>query len=223
MRQVIGDVLPFAVIVMVSPINIVAAILLLFSGRPIRNASCYLGGFVAGVAVVVTALTVVAGVLSLDPGSDRSRWASVALLVLGVALVVVAVVKFRSRPGPDDTPTLPAWMDGIAGFDARRSLVVGAGIGAGNPKNVAVALASAVAISSSGLGGAGQAVVLAVYVVLASAGVATPVITVLVLGDRSSEVLEGWRSWLVRNNSAMLAVIYLLLGVLLIGRNLGAI
>ena len=223
MRQAIGEILPFAVIVMVSPINIVASILLLFSKRPLLNASCYFAGFLVGVAAVLTGLTLLAGAISLDPGSDRSRGAALLLLVLGAALVVVAIQKFRHRPGPDDEPSLPAWMDGIAGFGAGRSLAVGAGIGAGNPKNIAVALGAAVVISSSGLPGAQQAVVIAVYVVLASLGVGAPIVAVIALGDRSTAVLESWRAWLNRNNAAMLAVIYLLLGVLLIGNNLGAV
>jgi len=222
-RQAIGEILPFAVIVMVSPINIVASILLLFSKRPLLNASCYFAGFLVGVAAVLTGLTLLAGAISLDPGSDRSRGAALLLLVLGAALVVVAIQKFRHRPGPDDEPSLPAWMDGIAGFGAGRSLAVGAGIGAGNPKNIAVALGAAVVISSSGLPGAQQAVVIAVYVVLASLGVGAPIVAVIALGDRSTAVLESWRAWLNRNNAAMLAVIYLLLGVLLIGNNLGAV
>ena len=73
MRQVIGDVLPFAVIVMVSPINIVAAILLLFSKRPLVNALCYLGGFVAGLAIVVGVLAAVAGAAHLEAGTNRSK------------------------------------------------------------------------------------------------------------------------------------------------------
>ena len=223
MRQAIGEILPFAVIVMVSPINIVASILLLFSKRPLLNASCYFAGFLVGVAAVLTGLTLLAGAISLDPGSDRSRGAALLLLVLGAALVVVAIQKFRHRPGPDDEPSLPAWMDGIAGFGAGRSLAVGAGIGAGNPKNIAVALGAAVVISSSGLPGAQQAVVIAVYVVLASLGVGAPIVAVIALGDRSTAVLESWRAWLNRNNAAMLAVIYLLLGVLLIGNNLGTV
>jgi hypothetical protein len=222
-RQAIGDVLPFAVIVMVSPINIVAAILLLFSKRPLVNASCYLGGFVLGVAAVVAGLTLAAGAISLDPGTDRSRGAAVLLLVLGVVLVAAAVRKFRTRPGPDDDPALPAWMDGIAGFGPGKSVAVGAGIGAGNPKNIAVALGTAVAVSSARLPGAQEAVVLVVYVVLACLGVGAPIVAVIVLGDRSDKVLEGWRAWLTRNSAAMLAVIYLFLGVLLIGKNLGAV
>ena len=223
MRQVIGAVLPFAVVVMVSPINIVAAILLLFSKRPLLNASCYLGGFVVGLAAVVGGLTAVAGAVHLDPGSDRSRGASALLLALGAGLIVVAIAKFRGRPGPDDPSSLPGWMDGIAGFGAGRSLAVGAGIGAGNPKNIAVAVGTAVAVSSADLAAGQQVVVLAVYVVLASLGVAAPIFAVLFLGDRSDAVLDGWKSWLTRNNTAMMSVIYLFFGVYLIGKNLGAV
>jgi Sap, sulfolipid-1-addressing protein len=222
-RQVIGEVLPFAVIVMVSPINIVAAILLLFSERPLLNASCYLGGFVAGLAAVVGGLTAVAGAVHLDPGSNQSRGASALLLALGAGLIVVAVRKFRGRPGPDDPTSLPGWMDGIAGFGSGRSLVVGAGIGAGNPKNIVVALGTAVAVSSAGLPVGQQVIVLAIYVVLASLGVAAPILAMLVLGDRAPTVLDGWKTWLTRNNTAMMAVIYLFFGVYLIGKFLGSV
>ena len=223
MRQVVGEVLPFAVIVMVSPINIVAAILLLFSERPLLNASCYLGGFVAGLAAVVGGLTAVAGAVHLDPGSNQSRGASALLLALGAGLIVVAVRKFRGRPGPDDPPSLPGWMDGIAGFGSGRSLAVGAGIGAGNPKNIVVALGTAVAVSSAGLPVGQQVTVLAIYLVLASLGVAAPILAMLVLGDRAGTVLDGWKTWLTRNNTAMMAVIYLFFGVYLIGKFLGSV
>jgi hypothetical protein len=222
-RQVVGEVLPFAVIVMVSPINIVAAILLLFSERPLLNASCYLGGFVAGLAAVVGGLTALAGAVHLDPGSNQSRGASALLLALGAGLIVVAVRKFRGRPGPDDPSSLPGWMDGIAGFSPGRSLVVGAGIGAGNPKNIVVALGTAVAVSSAGLPVGQQVAVLAIYVVLASLGVAAPILAMLVLGDRAGTVLDGWKTWLTRNNTAMMAVIYLFFGVYLIGKFLGSV
>jgi hypothetical protein len=216
-------VLPFAIVVMVSPINIVAAILLLFSKRPLLNASCYLGGFVVGLAAVVGGLTAVAGAVHLDTGSDQSRVAAAFLLALGVGLIVVAIAKFRGRPGPDDPSSLPGWMDGIAGFGAGRSLAVGAGIGAGNPKNIAVAVGTAVAVSSAALPAGQQVVVLTIYVVLASLGVAAPIIAILFLGDRSGTVLDGWKAWLTRSNTAMMAVIYLFFGVYLIGKNLGAV
>jgi hypothetical protein len=114
-------------------------------------------------------------------------------------------------------------MDGIAGFGPGRSLGIGAVIGVANPKNIAVAVGTAVAVSSAGLPSGQQVIVLAVYVVLASLEVATPIVAMVVLGDRSGPALEGWRSWLTQNNAAMLAVIYLFLGVYLIGKNLGVV
>jgi hypothetical protein len=223
MRTVIGDILPFAVVVMVSPVNIVAAILLLFSRRPLTNASWYLAGFVAGVAGVVALLIVLADAIGLSSENDRSRAASWLLVILGAYLLLVAVRKFRSRPGPDDEPALPKWMDGIAGFSSGRSLAVGAGIGAGNPKNIAVGLAAAVTVSSAGLAVGDQVLTAAIYVVLASLGVAAPIVAMLVLGDRAPTVLEDWKAWLTRNNAAMMAVIFLFFGVFLIGKNLGGL
>ena len=223
MRQVIRVVLPFCVIVMVSPINIIAAILLLFSKKPLLDASCYLGGFVVGLAAVVTGLTALASAVHLDPG-NRALESGV-----GPAHRPRCMVGRRRRPqvprraGPDDDAELPGWMDGIAGFGAGRSLAVGAGIGAGNPKNIAVASDAAVAVSSAGLPVGEQVVVLAIYVVLGCLGVAAPIVTMVVLGDRAGQVLDGWKAWLIRNNTAMMAVIFLFFGVFLIGTNLGTV
>lgn len=223
MRSVIGDILPLAVVVTVSPVNIVAAILLLFSKRPVRNAACYLAGFVVGVAAVVSVLTVLADTIGLSNDSSRSKGASTLLLALGVFLLVVAVRKFRGRPAPGETAPLPKWMDGIAGFGAGKSLGVGATVGAANPKNIAVGLASAVTIASAGLATGEDVVVIAVYTVVASLGVAAPIVAVLVLGDRSDKVLSGWESWLNRNNAAMMAVLYLIFGVILVGKGIGGV
>jgi hypothetical protein len=114
-------------------------------------------------------------------------------------------------------------MDGIAGFGPAKAFGIGAGIGMANPKNIAVAIGTAVAVSSAGLPTGQQVIVLAVYVVLASLGVAAPIVAMVVLGDRSGAVLDGWKAWLTQNNAAMLAVIYLFLGVYMIGKNLGIV
>ena len=62
-----------------------------------------------------------------------------------------------------------------------------------------------------------------VYVVVASLGVAAPLALTLVLGERSTAILTEWRAWLGRNNDAVMAVIYLLFGVVLIGKGIAAL
>ena len=44
------EILPFALVVTISPINVIPVILLLFTTKPLFNALCYLAGFIAGVA-----------------------------------------------------------------------------------------------------------------------------------------------------------------------------
>jgi threonine/homoserine/homoserine lactone efflux protein len=222
-RSVIGDLLPLALVVTISPINIVAPILLLFSERPVTNATVYLLGFVLGVAMMLSGLTALADAVGLSTGSERSQVTAALLLALGVFLIVVGVRKILSRPGPEDEPDQPSWMKGLGGLGAGRSFLVGASVGALNPKNIAVAFASAVIVATAELPIAQQVGAITVYTVIASIGVATPIVVAVALGDRSEMVLAAWRKWLERNNGTVMAVIYLFFGVILLGKGVAGI
>jgi threonine/homoserine/homoserine lactone efflux protein len=222
-RSVIGDLLPLALVVAVSPINIVAAILLLFSKRPIANATVYLLGFMLGVAAMLTGLTALADAIGLSPDTERSRGASALVLALGLILIVVGVRKFSHRPGPEEEADQPRWMKGIADFGTGQSFLVGASVGALNPKNIAVAFASAVVVATLQLPVGQQVGVIAIYTLIASIGVASPIVAALALGDRSGSILSGWREWLDRNNGTVMAVIYLFFGVILLGKGIAGV
>ncbi len=100
MKDVIGSILPLAIVVTISPIPIVAEILLLFTKRPVANAASYLAGFVVGVAGVLAILAAIAGTINLSAGSGPSKGASILQLVLGALLLVAALRQFRGRPSP---------------------------------------------------------------------------------------------------------------------------
>jgi threonine/homoserine/homoserine lactone efflux protein len=222
-RSVLGDLLPLALVVTVSPINIVAAILLLFSKRPITNATIYLLGFMLGVAAMLAGITALADAIGLSSGSERSRGISALLLALGLFLIVVAVRKLLHRPGSEEQADQPRWMKGIGGFGAGQSFLVGASIGALNPKNIAVAFASGVIVATAHLPVSEQIGVVAIYTLTASLGVAVPIVAALALGNRAESVLSVWRSWLNRNNGTVMAVIYLFFGVILLGKGVAGI
>ena len=194
MKAVIGEILPLALVVTISPINIIAAILLLFSERPVVNASSYLVGFVAGVAAVLSAFIVIADALDLSAGSETSRGAAALMLVLGFGLLAAALGKFAHRPRAGAEPSMPKWMDGMAGYSSGRSLLLGGVVGALNPKNVVVGLAAALAIGSAGLSTTAQVGVSVVYVIVAVLGVAAPIAMMIVLGDRAHGILDGWKT-----------------------------
>ena len=217
MHGVLGALLPLAIAVTISPIPIIAEILLLFTKKPVAAASAYLAGFVIGVAVVLGILVIVANAINLSE-SGPSKGAGTLQLVLGVALLVAAVRRFRHRPKEGEVAPTPKWMDGIASFTPGRSLGVGAAIGAANPKNIAVGVAAAAAISSAGLS-AGQSIVsIVVYVIIGAIGVAAPLVVMVSLGDRAQGILENWKSWLGQNNATVMAVLLLVFGVVLVGK-----
>jgi len=63
----------------------------------------------------------------------------------------------------------------------------------------------------------------AVYVVIAGLGVAAPLVVTVALGARSQGILESWRTWLEQNNATVLAVLFLVFAVVLIGKGVGGI
>ncbi len=222
-RAVIGEILPLALVVTISPLNIIPAILLLFTRKPLVNATAFLVGFTLGVGALLGLFVVLAGTVDLSPGGDHARWTGGLKLILGTYLLAAAIRKFRGRPRGGEQGSMPSWMDGIAGYGAGRALSTGAALGAGNPKNVVVGLAAAATIASSGLAGGQQFVVIAVYVVIAVLGVAAPIAVALCLGNRAAEVLQGWNIWLKQNNATVMSVLFLVFGVVLIGQGVAGI
>jgi hypothetical protein len=222
-RVVVGEILPLALVVTISPINVIPVILLLFTKRALVNASCFLVGFIAGVAAVLVAFVVIAEVVDRSPGSGHSTWMAILKMALGAYLLVAAVRKFRSRPRDDEEGVMPKWMDGIAGFRPGRSLGAGLVLGSVNPKNVVVGLAAAATIASAAISRGQQIGAISIYVVVALLGVAAPIVVTAFLGDRSPKVLDGWKVWLAQNNATVMSVLFLIFGVVLIGQGIEAV
>ena len=52
---------------------------------------------------------------------------------------------------------------------------------------------------------------------------AAPIVVTLFLGDRAPQVLQGWNTWLGQNNATVMAVLFLVFGVVLVGQGIGGI
>jgi threonine/homoserine/homoserine lactone efflux protein len=93
----------------------------------------------------------------------------------------------------------------------------GVALSAINPKNLLLTVAGAAAIAQTGISAGEQAVSLLVFTVIASIGVAAPVVIYFALGDRSRPLLERLKTWMARNNGVIMAVLLLVIRVKLIG------
>ncbi|MEV6491933.1 GAP family protein, partial [Actinoplanes sp. NPDC051633] len=90
MNQVFGELLPLAVGVAISPIPIIAAILMLLAGKAGATSLGFLLGWVAGIAMVtgVSAALAAAGFGGSDEPSSAVSWLKMGL---GVLLLILAV------------------------------------------------------------------------------------------------------------------------------------
>lgn len=73
MDGVIGEILPYALGVAISPVLIIAPILMLFSARAARTGSGFLIGWILGIIVAVGIFTALAEVLATPAVRPRGR------------------------------------------------------------------------------------------------------------------------------------------------------
>jgi hypothetical protein len=223
MGQAIGEVLPLAIGIAISPLPIIAIILMLITPKARSNGLAFLGGWMLGLAVVGAIVLIVADTAGIATSSGPSRTVSLIKLVLGLLLLVVAWRQFGKRPKPGAETPLPKWMRALDNFTPTRSLVIGALLSGVNPKNLILNATAAAGIAQAGLAGAQQAVVLIVLVIVGSLGVMAPVGVYFAMGDKAAPVLSGWKTWLAANNATVMMVLFLVFGVMLIGKGISGL
>ena len=223
MTQVIGTLLPLALGVAVSPVPIIAVILMLLSPRPGPTSLGFLLGWVAGIVIVTTLFVVLASVVGLSSGGEPSTAASWITIALGALLVLLCGKQWRSRPAAGEAAALPSWMKAVDNMSAGKSLGLGFLLSAVNPKNLAMCVAAGVQVAAADLVPGDVVVVVVVFTVLAASTVALPVVAYLVAADRMREPLNDLRDWLVQNNATVMAVLLAVIGVVLIGKGITAL
>ena len=217
MGEAIGQVLSFGVGVAVSPVPIIAVVLMLATPRGRVNGPAFLAGWVVGLSVVGTVVLLAASGGDASEAGAPADWVSVLELVLGVLLIGLAVKQWRGRPRGDQVPELQGWMKTVDTFTPTRSAGIAVALSAVNPKNLILTVGAAAAIAQTGAATGDQAVALAVFVVLGTLGVGAPVAISVFMGERSTRLLGELHDWMARENATIMAVLCLVIGAKLIG------
>ena len=220
MGEGIGEVLPFAVGVAISPVPIIAVILMLFSRRARVNGPVFLLGWALGLALVSGAVYAISDTANTATSSTASDTVSWGKIVLGVVLLLAAVRNLRNRPKPGAEPEMPRWMASIDTLTPPKALGLGVLLSSVNPKNLILAIAAATGVAQLGISTSDAVVSLIVFVVIASVTIAGPVVYYLVGGEHAQAGLDELKGWLGVHNQAVMAVLFLVFGVVLISKGL---
>ncbi len=220
MNEVIGQLAPVALGVAISPVPVIAVILVLMGPRARGSGPAFLLGWVLGVGAAVTLLTVVGSAVDGgEAGGSRPVLGTVKILA-GLGLVALAVRQWRARPAPGEESALPGWMSRAGEMGPGRAGVVAAALAALNPKNLLLCASGGAIIAGArpDVSDGGVAVAVAVFTVVASLTVLAPVGAFLLAPVAAGRRLESVRRWLSVNNTAVMAVMLLVLGTVVLGQ-----
>src|SRR6266700_1576835 len=144
MGNAISAILPQAIGVAISPVPIIAVILMLFSQRARSNGSAFLLGWVLALIVVGSIVLLLANLGKIAAEGTPSTLAYVLKLLLGLLFLLLAIRQWRGRPKAGEEPQMPKWMATIDTFTAGKAFGLAALLAGVNPKNLALTLAAPV-------------------------------------------------------------------------------
>lgn len=224
MNGVIGDLLPLAVGIAISPVPIIAVILMLLSPRAGGASVGYLVGWIAGIVLMTTVVLLIVGATG-GSGEDGGPSTAVAiiLLLLGVGCLALAFGQWRVRPKAGTHAALPAWMATIDKVTPVKATGLGFLLSALNPKNLAMSVAAGAVVAGGGLPVGQNVLAVVVFTLVAASTVLVPVVGYLTAKERMAPVLTNTRTWLEQNNATVMAILLLVIGVVLIGKGIGAL
>jgi threonine/homoserine/homoserine lactone efflux protein len=185
-----------ALFLAVQPWSVLAAILLVTARGGLKKELAFVSGWVAALAVVAAATVLLYP--SVPKTSTASQAHAAVELVAGAFLAGWLLRRWR-HPKDAGTDSQPSWM---ARLDTMPPLLA-FGLGAFLP-TYAVVVAAVSQLLTSGLTQASLLVAALAWVLLASAGVAAPLLVLVIDRDHAPETYQRWRAWITAHSRAVL-------------------
>lgn len=224
LTTIIGDILPLTLGIAISPLTIVAVMLMLLSPQARRTGPGFLVGWVAGTAIPVSLFVFFAGLL--PPHADSTGPNAVQAVIhfaLALLLILLAVKEWRGRPQHGEAAPLPKWMAAIDSFTFGRAIGLGLVLSVPRPKNLLIAASAGVLIGGAGLSTGAEVTAVTVFVLCAVSTVLVPVVAFFAAADRLRAPLEAAHQWLARENAVITTVLLTVIAVIMLGKGISAL
>lgn len=220
--QAIGSVLPSAAAVALSPLPIIAIVVILDGRRPGTRGSGFALGWLLGLVAVMTVVLVLARGAD-DPDSTSYLVVELLRVATGFAFLALAVSKWRKRPASDGQLPTPSWMATLDSVSPARAVALGAALSGLNPKNLALAATAAASIAEAGLDASGEAIATGVFVVIGASTIVAAVLARMIGGSAAARPLASTKEFMFRHATAVVVVILVVLGAKILGDGLAGL
>lgn len=219
MLQTFGHLLPYALPVGLSPLPVIAVLMLVLSPPGPRGGLGFLAGRLAALVLATLLAAGLAELLQDRAGADTPRiWLR---LVLGLALAALAL-RSLLRPPPAGAP-LPGWLRALETATPATALRLGALVTLANPKELAFMLAAGLAIGADMPGPLQTLALSLAFALMAGAGVALPVLAAAIGGEAVRQRLVPLRDALVARRALVMGLVLAFIAALLVGDALSAL
>ena len=215
MWEALGGLLPIAVAVAVSSVPITVTVLILLSPNRNRAALPFLVGWVTGVVAVIVLSALGASVLPEPPRRGPDIVTGVLQIMIGTALVVLGVVGLR-RGSRTERTGLPRWLSAVDSFGALVSFAVAVLLNF-RPKGLLLGMAAGLALHAASVRAGEDAVLIAIYTVIATSTVVVPIAASLIAPRWMEPKLIASRDWLAHNGSILTSSMMFMIGVVILG------
>ena len=206
------QILPLAITMMAGP-QIMSALMLTTSKRPVVNSLTFVGGVALTASVGVFLYSLIGSVIdqfiSLGSGSEPSTAAKVIQLILVALLVFLSVKSYRGRA----TSAQPKWMGSLMEASPRRAFVMATDLIFLMPTDIVTMLTVGINLTSNNLPFSAAIPFLLLTTLIA----ALPLIIYLLFYRRAKTFMPKVRDWMQSNSWAINIAVYLLFIYLVLG------
>jgi hypothetical protein len=216
--SVYAELIPFALVVALSPVSVLPALLLvLYSMRPRAAGLAFVSGWVVGLALLTVLFVNVPKLLGASAAATSSSQLWLRLIGGAVLIVTGALLWLRRKRAARSA----RWLDAIGKLSPGRTALIGLVLALINPKIIVACAAAGLAIAVAPLGPAGRGAAVVYFVVLAGSTTALPVLAHVVAAKRFDHVLDQLRSWIQLRQAEISAVALVVIGLVLILTGVG--
>jgi hypothetical protein len=209
-------ILLYAVVAAGSPVALLTALVVLTSRRGRVNGAAFLAGFVLGQSAAFLAAVLVGSAATTDRPTGHEHLSAGLELAFGLALLGLAWPERRRAGRPSAGPSRTERLLGrLKGLRPETAFSVGALFGVGGIKRLTITIVAGATVGIAGLLPAEDALLGALYVVVATVFVWLPVGIYVVAGEHADRWMEAAERWLLANELRLTFVSTLVFGFLL--------